>query len=138
MARQSEGMRKLPRHLPLFISLVVVLAVSLHFCLWKSGMFIDEIYTYGLSNSSYMPFIGNGGADGDHDRIPEQTLTREDFEGIRDIIDALLDEGPVPGISGVEDAEQHLRAFLKHAETLGRDDRDQEVVAAVKAYLESN
>ena len=79
MARQSEGMRKLPRHLPLFISLVVVLAVSLHFCLWKSGMFIDEIYTYGLSNSSYMPFIGNGGADGDHDRIPEQTLTREDF-----------------------------------------------------------
>ena len=63
------------------------------------------------------------------------TLTREDFEGIRDIIDALLDEGPVPGISAVEDAEQHLRAFLKQAETLARDDRDHEVVAAVRAYL---
>ena len=63
------------------------------------------------------------------------TLTREDFEGIRDIIDALLDEGPVPGISGVEDADKHLRAFLKQAETMARDERDREVVEAVKAYL---
>lgn len=75
------GSRKNPhfRHLPLFLALLIVLAVSLHFCLWKSGMFIDEIYTYGLANSSYMPFIGNGGQDGEHDRIEEQMLTREDF-----------------------------------------------------------
>ncbi len=79
MALQPERKGKLPRHLLLLVSLIIVLAVSLHFCLWKSGMFIDEIYTYGLSNSSYMPFIGNGGNDGDHDRIAEQILTREDF-----------------------------------------------------------
>ena len=66
------------------------------------------------------------------------TLTREDFEGIRDIIDALLDEGPVPGISAVEDAEQHLRAFLKHAEAMARDEHDREVVEAVKEYLKQN
>ena len=64
--------------LPLILVLVLVLAVGLHFCFWKSGMFIDEIYTYGLSNSHYMPFIGNGGQD-DHDTLPEQIITREDF-----------------------------------------------------------
>ena len=59
----------------LFLALLLVLGVSLHFCLWKSGMFIDEIYTFGLSNSSYMPFIGNGASE----RLSEQTLTREDI-----------------------------------------------------------
>ena len=67
--------RKLRSLLPLLMVLVLVLAVCLHFCLWKSGMFIDEIYTFGLANSHYMPFIGHG----DHDRIQEQIITREDF-----------------------------------------------------------
>ena len=55
--------------------LLLVLLVSLHFCLWKSGMFIDEIFSYGLSNSHYMPFIGHG----ENDRIQEQLITQEDF-----------------------------------------------------------
>ena len=59
----------------LAVTLLVVLGVSLHFCLWKSGMFIDEIYTYGLSNSHYQPFIGHG----EGEWIQEQTLTRDDF-----------------------------------------------------------
>ena len=75
MALQPERRTGFRRHLPLLLCLLIVLAVSLHFCLWKSGMFIDEIYSYGLSNSSYMPFIGNGSSD----RIEEQTLTHYDF-----------------------------------------------------------
>ena len=67
--------RKSGSLLPLLAVLVLVLAVCLHFCSWKSGMFIDEIYSYGLANSHYMPFIGHG----DHDRIQEQIITREDF-----------------------------------------------------------
>ena len=59
----------------LAVTLLLVLGVSLHFCLWKSGMFIDEIYTYGLSNSHYEPFIGNGHGEW----LDEQLLTREDF-----------------------------------------------------------
>ena len=55
MALQPDQNKKPLRHLPLLGCLLVILAISLHFCLWKSGMFIDEIYTYGLSNSSYMP-----------------------------------------------------------------------------------
>ena len=62
-------------------------------------------------------------------------LSREDFSGIRDIIEALLDEGPVPGISGIEDAEAHLRTFLKRAESMALDDRDREVLSAVRDYL---
>ena len=36
---------------------LMVTAVCLLFSCRKSGMFIDEIYTYGLSNSSYAPYI---------------------------------------------------------------------------------
>ena len=36
---------------------LTVTAVCLLFGCRKSGMFIDEIYTYGLSNSSYAPYI---------------------------------------------------------------------------------
>ena len=71
MAARSERRKALP----LVLALVLVLGVGLHFGLWKSGMFIDEIYTYGLANSHYMPFIGHG----EHDRIGEQIITREDF-----------------------------------------------------------
>ena len=93
MALQPDQNKKPLRHLPLLGCLLVILAISLHFCLWKSGMFIDEIYTYGLSNSSYMPFIGNGASD----RIQEQTLTREDFFDYLAITDgeARFDAGSV-------------------------------------------
>ena len=77
--KKSSCLRKLlTTHFPLLIVLLLVLVIGLHFCLWKSGMFIDEIYTYGLSNSHYMPFIGGGGQE-DHDTLPEQVITREDF-----------------------------------------------------------
>ena len=74
-AKGSKSPENLRRALPILLVLLCVLLVSVHFGLWKSGMFIDEIYSYGLSNSHYMPFIGNGS----HDRIEEQIITREDF-----------------------------------------------------------
>lgn len=36
---------------------LIVTAVCFMFSCRKSGMFIDEIYTYGLSNSSYTPYV---------------------------------------------------------------------------------
>ncbi len=63
-------------------------------------------------------------------------LTREDFAGIRDIVDALLNEGPVAGISAVEDADAHLRAFLDRAGEFEPDEDDQRVVEEVRAYLD--
>lgn len=54
---------------------LMVTAVCLLFSFRKSGMFIDEIYTYGLSNSSYAPYITDikgGNALG-------QVITREEL-----------------------------------------------------------
>ena len=48
---------KLQRHGAFALALLMVLAVCLLFAQRKNGMFIDEIYTYGLSNSHYAPFL---------------------------------------------------------------------------------
>ena len=69
------GKAERSRFFLLAASLLLVLGVSLHFCLWKSGMFIDEIYTYGLANSHYEPFIGGGHGEW----LDEQLITRGDF-----------------------------------------------------------
>lgn len=54
---------------------LIVAAVCLMFSCRKSGMFIDEIYTYGLSNSSYAPYITDvkGGS------ALNQVITREEL-----------------------------------------------------------
>ena len=51
-------------------------------------------------------------------------LTETEFHSISAIIRALLDEGPVAGISEVEDPEEHLLDYLAQAEQfeLGVDD----------------
>ena len=62
-------------HGPLFLALLVILAVCLLFAVRKNGMFIDEIYTYGLSNSHYAPFLRDvaGGS------LEDAVLTRQDL-----------------------------------------------------------
>lgn len=49
----------LKKSLPLFLVLVLTSAVCLLFSVRKSGMFIDEIYTYGLSNGFYTPYLSD-------------------------------------------------------------------------------
>lgn len=55
--------------------LLVILAVCLLFASRKNGMFIDEIYTYGLSNSHYAPFLEDvaGGS------LTDAVLTRQEL-----------------------------------------------------------
>ena len=43
----------------LFLALVLITGVCLFFSARKSGLFIDEIFSYGLSNSHYAPFLGD-------------------------------------------------------------------------------
>ncbi len=45
-----------------------------------------------------------------------EPLSKEDQDGLRDIIDALLDEGPCSGISEIENANDALLKFLEKAE----------------------
>ena len=65
----------LKRAWALMLVLVLVSSVCLLFAARKQGMFIDEIYTYGLSNSSYHPFL-SGARFGtiDHKVFPRQEL----------------------------------------------------------------
>ena len=65
----------LKKHGPLLLVLAVILAVCLLFAQRKNGMFIDEIYTYGLSNSHYAPFLEDvaGG------ELEGAVLTRQDL-----------------------------------------------------------
>lgn len=46
--------------IPLFCTLLVAqLSIIFFFATKKNGLFIDEIWTYNLSNSYFNPFIGN-------------------------------------------------------------------------------
>ena len=59
----------------LVLALIAVLGVCLLFSVRKSGMFIDEIYTYGLSNSHFAPFL----ADMKGGDLVDKVLTRQDL-----------------------------------------------------------
>jgi len=58
------------------------------------------------------------------DKLLDAPLSSEEFGYVRNIIDALLDEGPVYGISRIKDPEGVLRRFLHRAQSfkLGPDD----------------
>lgn len=43
----------------LFSVLLSIIIFYVYFCIQKYGLFIDEIYTYGLSNSHFAPFVRN-------------------------------------------------------------------------------
>lgn len=47
----------LRKYLALALVLVMIIGVCALFSYRKSGWFVDEIYTYGLSNSYYKPFV---------------------------------------------------------------------------------
>lgn len=45
------------RNLALILALIIICSVCLLFCSRKEGMFIDEVYSYGLANSYYAPYV---------------------------------------------------------------------------------
>lgn len=61
----------------LAISLLTIVIVGLFWATKKQGMFLDEIYTYGLSNGYYTPFLYNIPEDGD---IVNETFTQDTLE----------------------------------------------------------
>lgn len=67
-----------------------------------------------------------------------ERLSDEDFHGIRDIIDALFDEGPCAGISEVEDAEEMLARFLRLAGDRELDIDDYEVIRNIRGNSGEN
>lgn len=68
----------------------------------------------------------------------DDELSDEDFHGIRDIIDALLDEGPREGISAIENAEEILAGFLRKASAKSLDIDDYETIRNIRDHAEEN
>ena len=65
----------------------------------------------------------------------EQSLTAEQLEGCTDIIEALMGEQPMSGISELDDGEEILLkylAILDHTNDI--TDRQKEVVEKIRAY----
>ena len=62
--------------------------------------------------------------------------TEEEFKGITTLIDGLLDEGPVPGISELEDAENMLLRFLEIAPHYNLTDQDYDVILSVQHWAD--
>ena len=61
--------------------------------------------------------------------------SREEFTGIRDIIEGMLDEGPVEGLSGLENRKEIALRFLEAAAGMACDPADYEIVRGLKQYF---
>lgn len=65
------------KYAAVLLAAVIISGVCTLFSVRKTGMFVDEIYTYGLSNGYYRPFIME--ADGS-DEAMNRILTRQEFD----------------------------------------------------------
>ena len=74
-----QEIKKKKRAVALFVIVLICL------CGWwavrKEGFFLDEIYSYGLANSSYVPFLSwlHGGEQVANGKLPEAVFTQSEF-----------------------------------------------------------
>ena len=83
----------------------------------KSWLLKEAVHNDVMPTYSALTCWNHSGAE----RILMNHPTREEFAGIRNIIDALLDEGPVRGLSAIENGEEVITAFLDEAQRIGND-----------------
>ncbi len=72
----------------------------------------------------------------DAENVLKGNPSRDEFCGIRDMIRGLLDEGPVSGISQIENAADIINAFLKQAAAFELNLEDYEAVREIRRYFE--
>ena len=63
-------------------------------------------------------------------------LEREDYAAIGRIFQALLDEGPVRGISLIEDAEECIHQYIRRSDEFLLGDEEAEVIEELQEWLE--
>lgn len=66
--------------------------------------------------------------------LAQESITGEEYVAARALVTELLCDSPLPGASGMEEGEQLLRDFLRHAAVMG----DRKVRQAVEQYLEKH
>ena len=84
-------MQKLKYNCIIVMVLIIVVFTSIFWAFQKCGMHIDEIYTFGLSNSHYAPFITSL-KDGD---MNDKVFTKQEFWDYMTVADDKFDFGSV-------------------------------------------
>ncbi|MBP5170154.1 MAG: hypothetical protein ILP14_13275 [Oscillospiraceae bacterium] len=69
-------MKLIKKYIAVLMAFVMTLGVCLLFGIRKTGMFIDEIYSYGLSNSYFAPYL----SDLKEGVLTDQTFTSEEID----------------------------------------------------------
>ena len=67
-------------------------------------------------------------------KMLEQEISVEEFQSIGRILKAMLVEGPVPGISAVENREEILKRYLEHAKEFELIAADYETISQIEEY----
>ncbi|MCC8026930.1 MAG: hypothetical protein LIP16_16735 [Clostridium sp.] len=65
-----------------------------------------------------------------------EAFSGRDFSAAGRLMDGLLDEGPVLGISAMPNGREILAAYLERAETMAKTEEDYETACSIRDYLE--
>ena len=68
--------------------------------------------------------------------IEKNDLTKEQLRNILKVIDAMLDEGPISGISNLEDPEEFLNKVLTKTEEFSFDEEDAAILEHIRKWKE--
>ena len=72
------------------------------------------------------------------DILNEEQISSKKFNDISYLMNALLDETAITGMSALEDRELLIERYLEKAKTLSSTEEDYEVVRLIKKYVEDN
>lgn len=70
--------------------------------------------------------------------LNEDKISNKKFNNISYLMNALLDESAITGMSALEDRELLIERYLEKAKTLSSTEEDYEVVRLIKEYVEDN
>ena len=70
--------------------------------------------------------------------LNQDKISNKKFNDISYLMNALLDETAITGISALEDRELLIERYLEKAKTLSSTEEDYEVVRLIKEYVENN
>jgi len=70
--------------------------------------------------------------------LNEENISSKRFNDISYLVDALLDEGPVIGISALENKEMLIEKYLEKAKYLSSSENDYLTVMMIKEYIEDS
>ena len=100
----------------------------------KRWLLLDGIHNDILAAYSAYECWDKSGAE----EVLKAGPTKEEFAGIRDIIQGLIDEGPCQGISLLDNGDDVILRFLDTAKELSESAGDYYVISNIKATYEDN